>query len=78
MPKGGYRRISRRCPACGVVRAAAAIKRAPGVGRFGVPVQSRCADCGHVALRSAFLQAEAPAEGEGPGGTEPSEPGGEP
>ena len=67
--------IYRQCPACGVVRAAAELKRAPGVGRFGAPVQSRCADCGHVALRSAFLQAAAPAELRPPGGGEPRRPG---
>jgi hypothetical protein len=69
------RQIYRQCPACGVVRAAAAIKRAPGVGRFGVPVQSRCANCGHVALRADFPLTDPPAEGGDGGGALPNEPG---
>ena len=71
MPDRKYR----RCQECGVVSQASAFRRVAFSAQVSPDTRYRCPGCGDEAPMWAFLPAELPAEAEGPGGTEPSQPG---
>ncbi len=71
MPK----RVYRRCPSCGEASRASALTTGGTAAHFGVDRPATCPACGHIAPAREFARVPKPAEGEGAGGAEPTQPG---